>query len=479
MGTRSVIAVVFSLLALAGLAAGAQDPAPSPLLLILDASGSMWGQIEGENKIVIARRVLGELVDDLPEASEVGLIAYGHRREGDCEDIETVVALGTLDKPALKKTVGALNPKGKTPITKSVQLAVDVLRQQDRGATVILVSDGLETCGGDPCAAVRAAKEQGIEFIMHVVGFDVAGEDVSQLECAAQAGGGLFMSAENAGELGDALETAVAMPVDLPVGRLAVKAIADGELQDVAVNVTRPDGAQVAGARTYTQEETNPSSIPLPDGKFDVRVKAVGLKGDIERRFEVEIAAGSTVEKVVDFSTGEISIGATKNAGTLSDATYHVRVAGTSREVARGRTYTSARTNPRTVRITSGSYDVGITSVEIEGKPSHEFSRIAVEPRGRVDLSHEFHSGILRVGAVRGGELVDVTVGVLDAETGKPVCQGRTYADPKTNPKAFEVRPGRYRVSVKAVRLEGRPQRQFEVTVEAGETVEQAADFGS
>ncbi len=481
MGTRSIIAVVLSLLAPAGcLAAGAQDPAPAPLLLILDASGSMWGQIEGENKIVIARRVLGELVDDLPDASEVGLIAYGHRREGDCEDIETVVPLGTLDKPSLKKTIGALNPKGKTPITKSVQQAFDVLRQQDGGATVILVSDGLETCGGDPCAAVRAAKEQGIELIMHVVGFDVAGEDVSQLECAAQAGGGLFMSAETAGELGDALETAVAMPVDLPVGRLAVKAIADGELQDVAVNVTRPDdGKEVAGARTYSKEETNPSSIPLPDGKFDVRVRAVGLKGDVERRFEVEIAEGSTVEKVVDFSTGEISIGVTKNAGKLSDATYHVRVAGTSREVARGRTYTSAGSNPATVRITSGTYDVGVTSVEIEGKPSREFSRIEVEPRGRVDLSHEFHSGILRVGAVQGGELIDVTVGVVDAETGKPVCQGRTYADPKTNPRAFEVTPGRYRVSVKAVRLEGRPQRQFEVTVEAGATVEQAADFGS
>ncbi len=278
---------LFLLFALAGGPAGAQDATPAPLLLIFDASGSMWGQIEGENKIVIARQVLGELVDGLPDVSEVGLVAYGHRQKGDCDDIETLVPLGTLDKAALKETVNALNPKGKTPITRSVQQAFDTLRQRQSGATVILVSDGLETCGGDPCATVRAAKEQGLDFIFHVVGFDVAGEDVSQLECAAQAGGGLFRSAENAAELGDALEAAIALPVDAPIGRLAVKAIADGELQDVSVRVWRPDGDEVAVARTYTRDETNPSSIPLPDGKFAVRVLAVGLEGDIERRFDV------------------------------------------------------------------------------------------------------------------------------------------------------------------------------------------------
>ena len=472
------ISFLFLLLALAGLPAGAQDATPAPLLLIFDASGSMWGQIEGENKIVIARRVLGELVDGLPDASEVGLVAYGHRKKGDCDDIETVVPLGALDKASLKKTVDTLNPKGKTPITQSVQLAFDTLREQQTGATVILVSDGLETCGGDPCAAVRTAKEQGLDFIFHVVGFDVAGEDVSELECAAQAGGGLFRSVENADGLGQALEAAVALPVDAPIGRLAVKAIADGELQDVSVRVWRPDGDEVAVARTYTRVETNPSSIPLPDGQFEVRVLAVGLEGAIERRFDIEIKEGSVVEKVVDFSTGELSLGVTKNGGNPSDATYWVRVAGTQREIARGRTYTSANSNPNTVRLTAGSYEVGVTSVEIEGKPSRVLGTVEVEPKGRVELSTEFESGVLRVGAIRDGELIDATVGVVDAETGKAVCQGRTYANPKSNPRTFEVSPGRYRVSVKAIRLDGKPRQQFEVDVEARQTVEQKADFG-
>ena len=126
----------------------------SELLLILDASGSMWGQIEGENKISIAKTVLKNLVDELPDDSEVGLIAYGHREKGDCKDIETIVPPGPLDKASINQKIDALNPKGKTPITDSVLMAFDLVKANENATTVILVSDGIETCGGDPCQAV-------------------------------------------------------------------------------------------------------------------------------------------------------------------------------------------------------------------------------------------------------------------------------------------------------------------------------------
>ncbi|MDH3403585.1 MAG: VWA domain-containing protein, partial [Acidobacteriota bacterium] len=125
---RSFLVLMSFALALAAAGPRAAElaaAAPAPLLLILDASGSMWGQIEGENKIVIARRVLAGLVDGLDDGAEVGVIAYGHRREGDCDDIETVVTMGPLDKAAVKSTVSGLEPKGKTPITRSVETAFD------------------------------------------------------------------------------------------------------------------------------------------------------------------------------------------------------------------------------------------------------------------------------------------------------------------------------------------------------------------
>lgn len=104
-------------------AATPQSPAPE-LLLILDASGSMWGRVEGEEKIVIARRVLKDLASKLADGSEVGLIAYDHRREGDCADIETVVPVGRLNRTRLASKVEGLNPKGKTPITQSIEQAI-------------------------------------------------------------------------------------------------------------------------------------------------------------------------------------------------------------------------------------------------------------------------------------------------------------------------------------------------------------------
>jgi Ca-activated chloride channel family protein len=469
--TRFVVILLLGALAVVSSSGAlAQVPETSTLLLIMDASGSMWGQIEGENKIVIARRVLGDLVDGLEENTEVGVIAYGHRREGDCEDIETVVAMGPLDKDGVKQTVNGLNPKGKTPITKSIQQAFADLSASGRSATVILVSDGLETCGGDPCAAVRAAKTQGIDFIMHVVGFDVAGEDVSQLECAAQAGDGLFLSAENAVELSAALDQAVAMPAEIPAGRLSVQAIADGELQDAAIHVTVADsGAEAGGGRTYADEGTNPRIIPLPDGRFAVEVKAVGIKGDVTRQFDVEIVDGETVEHIIDYSTGEISIGVTRN-GELSDAVYKVRVPETDEEAASGRTYVSTSSNPGKVRITSGTYEISVGSVEISSAPWEDLGQVKVEPGGTVAVSHNWETGVLKVGAVRGTELVDATLGVIDVETGKSVGKGRTYTSDTSNPKAFILPPGQYRLDVREIRGE---RREVTVTVSHGEeTVE-------
>jgi len=455
------------------------DPASPDLLLILDASGSMWGQIQGENKIVIARRVLKHLLGALPDAAEVGLVAYGHRHEGDCNDIETVVPLGPMNRDALTRQVDALNPKGKTPITRAVQEALGTAKAREGATTVVLVSDGIETCGGDPCQAVRDAKADGVNFVMHVVGFDVAKEDVAQLECAAQAGDGLYFDAQSADALAAALDQAVAVSAEaLPGARLAVQALADGDLVDVVVRVYRADTREeIPGGRTYTSPETNPRVIPLPGGAYDVDIQAVAFKGNIRQRFEgVSVAEGDTTHLVVDFSTGELAVGVTRN-GALSDATVNVFAAGTNEQIAGSRSYNTETSNPAVFRLTAGTYDVEIRSVEISGDQRHRFEGLVVEPGGRVEQGHDFQSGTLRLGAVSGSDLVDATVYAYHLDTGRPVAQGRTYTNENANPKTFIVPPGRYRVEIKAIRLDGSPEREVEVTVDAGQTVEHIVDF--
>ena len=137
-------------------------PAQSRVVFILDASGSMLGRVGQEEKMVVARRVLKESIVKLPDAAEVGLIAYGHRRKNDCADIEVLSQLKTIDKPALQAQIDALKPSGMTSITNSLQQAFEIVRSQQAGGpvTVVLVSDGLETCNGDPCKLAAERRSQ-------------------------------------------------------------------------------------------------------------------------------------------------------------------------------------------------------------------------------------------------------------------------------------------------------------------------------
>ncbi|MDF3415853.1 VWA domain-containing protein [Sulfitobacter sp. M57] len=211
-----MLRLLFSILFVAyASVASAQERANT--ILVLDGSGSMWGQIDGVNKIVIARDVVADLLDSFPQDQNLGLTVYGHRERGNCADIETIVAPGQETMGQIRTAVDRINPRGKTPMTDAIIAAAQALRYTEERATVILVSDGIETCNPDPCAAARALEEAGIDFTAHVVGFDVTDpKALAQMQCLAGETGGQFFTAANASELSTALTTVVAEPVYVP-----------------------------------------------------------------------------------------------------------------------------------------------------------------------------------------------------------------------------------------------------------------------
>ena len=178
------------------------------LLLVLDASGSMAEKIADQRKMAIARDVIHGLVDELPAGTEAGLLAYGHRHRTRCDDIEMLIPPAPLDKQAFKQRVDSLKPKGKTPLTAAAKTAIDLAQQRKRHTTVIVISDGLETCKASPCDMVKQAKAKGVDFVMHVVGFDLEGKDVKDLQCAANASGGKYFGAKDANQLAAAVSSA-------------------------------------------------------------------------------------------------------------------------------------------------------------------------------------------------------------------------------------------------------------------------------
>ncbi len=180
------------------------------VILVLDASGSMWGQIDGRAKIDIAKEVVGKVISTWKPEDEIGLVAYGHRKKGDCDDIETLIEPGALNAGDFMLAVKALSPKGKTPMTQSVRQAAEALKFTEKQATVILVSDGIETCDPDPCAVAEELEKMGIGLTVHTVGFGLDDKGaVAQLQCLAEKTGGIAVIADNANQLEDALNRTV------------------------------------------------------------------------------------------------------------------------------------------------------------------------------------------------------------------------------------------------------------------------------
>jgi len=257
------------LCALLGMTQGnAQEKGAAPTVLVIDASNSMWGRIEGKAKMEVARDAVSALVGTLPKGARLGIVAYGHRRAGDCGDIETILPVGAVDEAKVQALASRLTPRGKTPITAALKEAAGQL-PAGKPSNVIIVTDGVETCKGDPCALAEELKRRNAGFVAHVIGFDVSAVERPKLSCIAERTGGTFLAASNAGELGQALKTTVqAKPKAAVITRAVPLEATEGgrPVSDATFTITRDGEAGAFAEGTF-------SSIALPPGRY--RISAI------------------------------------------------------------------------------------------------------------------------------------------------------------------------------------------------------------
>ncbi len=207
---------VFRLMLLIFVCFAGVAPAENRTFIILDGSGSMWGQIDGRPKLDLAREALSEVLQSVPTDTELGLIAYGHRSKGDCSDIETLVAPAANTADAISAAADKMQFLGKTPLTDAVRKAAAELRSTEDKATVVLITDGIETCKGDPCALGRELEASGVDFTAHVVGFGLTAEEGKQVACLAEETGGKYIVANDLDSLKDALQNTVVASESAP-----------------------------------------------------------------------------------------------------------------------------------------------------------------------------------------------------------------------------------------------------------------------
>ena len=282
-----------------------QSAAAENAMLVLDASGSMWAQIDGKTKIEIARSAVADMLKTWPQGHQLGLVAYGHRRKGDCADIETLLPVAALEPAIFKSKVDALNPKGMTPISAAVQHGAAALKSSEQKATVILISDGEETCNLDPCAVAKQLEADGIDFTAHVIGFDVAKGSLAdiQLQCLASETGGKYLNASNASELNRALDQLSEAKVEETVEEKPKATLnAPDKAQrgsTLLVSWTGPDaeldsiiiselGSKAHQSYVYVKDG-NPASLvmPLKPGKYELQYRFTDAHTIATRAIEV------------------------------------------------------------------------------------------------------------------------------------------------------------------------------------------------
>lgn len=153
-----------------------QAPMKTRILFIFDASLSMHGQWQSNSKIVIANKIMNELLDSLSNVKdlELALRVFGHQKNfppQDCDDSKLEIPFGSNNVDRIKNRLRAINPRGTTPIALSLERAIDDFPSCEKCRNIIiLITDGIEECGGDPCETSDKLQKKGIVLRPFVIG---------------------------------------------------------------------------------------------------------------------------------------------------------------------------------------------------------------------------------------------------------------------------------------------------------------------
>jgi Ca-activated chloride channel family protein len=170
---------------------------PTRILFLFDASQSMFAKWQSDTKFEVAKKLLSEIIDSLQRIDnlELALRVYGHQKPyppQDCDDTKLEIPFGRFNGYDIKRKLASLTPSGTTPIALSLEACGrDFPGRQGRNI-IILITDGIEECNGDPCAVSAALQKQGIVLKPFVIGLGMNKEFAREFECV----GNYFDAAE-------------------------------------------------------------------------------------------------------------------------------------------------------------------------------------------------------------------------------------------------------------------------------------------
>ncbi|TCP69235.1 VWA domain-containing protein [Baia soyae] len=183
---------------------------PVNAYILLDSSGSMVGKVGGRTKMDLAKAAVNRFSSSLPKGVNVSLRVYGNKgssadkdKDVSCKSTEEVYPLTAYDSQKFGQSLNQFKPTGWTPIGLALTQAKKDLEEKgaDTENIVYVVSDGIETCGGDPVQAAKELNQSGAKAIVNIIGFDVDNAGQQALKKVAEAGGGEYSTVQSEKDL--------------------------------------------------------------------------------------------------------------------------------------------------------------------------------------------------------------------------------------------------------------------------------------
>ena|GEM_PF-2375478 len=196
-----------------GKAAKKTEKPPKHVIILLDASSSMLLEADGRLKINTAKTAVQSFADAMGQDSQIALYTYGQHgsqdnkdKDASCTKIDEVYPLGAYNKKAFKQATDKIEAKGWTPLAGAIAQAARDHKGTEGDITLYIVSDGEETCSGNPVKEAEAFAKINPDYHVNVIGFQVDSKAESQLRAVAKAGNGEYAQANSLADMTNQIE---------------------------------------------------------------------------------------------------------------------------------------------------------------------------------------------------------------------------------------------------------------------------------
>ena len=471
--------------------ARAQDAAPTAIIVV-DGSGSMWGNLGTDKrpKIEMVREALRALLPSLRTDARVGLASFGHRRRGNCGDAEVIVPPEPDSAVRMSVPVEKMNAMGKAPIALALRESTNAIAGASP-ASIVLIADDLDNCGQDVCAMVGELHASSPGLVVHTVALGFDKPKLDQISCIAQQTGGKLWDAQDAAGFDSALAQVVNLanlqtapsattpetaqgkiPADKPDPGAPPGLYLSAGLGEQSATLDSPVHWRIAksGADGALIRDTRAAALyeKLEPGTYDIEAQ-LGLA---KARQTVEVVADTAMQVRINLNGGVLKMQArsTNSAPPLPSPIFTVTPANADVADASAPLWVGRDTYPEIV-LPSGDYNV-----TAQNGIARQQSKLTIAAATGTSFNSMLQSGSLELSATRGAA----------AGQGDPVTEGVTFILSQDDPDApngrrevarsaaaaptFMLPAGTYYVNARTPSAEVREQ----IAIGAGDIVKRA-----